>query len=175
MKSSALCLKETTRDTICGGVNIGNEIQMAKATTSARAPRGTKVLTQAFFDAVDAIPEPQRAAVVKASLAAIRDELKAVREKAAAAKAKAKSASPAKKAAGKPVKKADPKTAAKIAAPGKAGTAKKIGRPAGTKNKPKIAEVPVAVAEAAAPKATKKAAPKAKATKPDTVEQVAAE
>jgi len=148
---------------------------MAKATTSARAPRGTKVLTQAFFSAADAIPEPQRAAVIKAALAAIRDELKAVREKALAAKAKAKSASPVKKTAAKPAKKPAPKAAAKIAGSVKAGTAKKMGRPAGSKNKPNIVEAPIIVAEEAAPNATKKAAPKAKATKRAAVEQMAAE
>ncbi len=145
---------------------------MAKATTSTRAPRGTKVLTQAFFSAADAIPEPQRATVIKAALSTIRDELKAAREKAAAAKVKAKSASPAKGFASKPVKKVAPKTAAKT---GKAGTAKKIGRPAGTKNKPKIVEAPVVVAEEAAPKVTKKVAPKAKAPKRAGAEQMAAE
>jgi hypothetical protein len=140
---------------------------MATTTTSVRAPRGTRVLTQAFFSAADAIPEPHRAAVVKAALAAIRNELKAAREKAAAAKVKAKSASAVKKAA--------PKPDAKIAASVKAGNAKKIGRPAGTKNKPKIVEEPVVVAEEAVPKATKKTAPAAKARKRIAVEQIAAE
>ena len=59
-----------------------------KATTSARAPRGTKILTQAFFSAAEEIPEPQRGEVVKAALASIRDALKATREKAQAVKAK---------------------------------------------------------------------------------------
>lgn len=63
---------------------------MAKATNATRAPRGTKILAKAFFAAADEIPEPQRAEVVKAALAAIRDELKTAREKAAAAKAKAR-------------------------------------------------------------------------------------
>jgi hypothetical protein len=63
---------------------------MAKSSNSIRAPRGTKILAKAFFDAADEIPEPQRAEVVKAALALIRDELKAAREKVAAAKAKAK-------------------------------------------------------------------------------------
>jgi hypothetical protein len=78
---------------------------MATATTSARAPRGTKVLTQAFFSAADEIPEPHRAAVIKAALVAIREEMKVAREKASAAKAKAKSASSVKKTVAKPVKK----------------------------------------------------------------------
>ena len=49
-----------------------------------------KILAKAFFDAADEISEPQRAEVIKAALALIRDELKAAREKAAAAKVKAK-------------------------------------------------------------------------------------
>jgi hypothetical protein len=49
-----------------------------------------KTLTQAFFSAADSIAEPQRAAVVKAALAAIRDQLKDDRDKTKAAKAKAK-------------------------------------------------------------------------------------
>jgi hypothetical protein len=63
---------------------------MAKPSSATRAPRGTKILAKAFFAAADEIPEPQRAEVVKAALALIRDELKAAREKVAAAKAKAK-------------------------------------------------------------------------------------
>jgi hypothetical protein len=116
-------------------------------TTATRAPRGTKVLTQAFFSAADAIAEPQRAAVVKAALAAIRDELKAIREKAAAAKAKAKPASPVKKVVAKSVKKAAPKATAKKAAkaaPVKA--AKRGGRPLGSKNKPKASPAPLSIA-----------------------------
>jgi hypothetical protein len=63
---------------------------MAKAeTTRAKAPRGTRNVTAAFFSALDAIPEDSRAAVAKAAHAAIRDQLKAQREKAKAAKAKA--------------------------------------------------------------------------------------
>ena len=60
-----------------------------KETVATRAPRGTKTLTQAFFSAADGIPESQRAAVVKAALAAIRDQLKEDREKVKVAKAKA--------------------------------------------------------------------------------------
>ena len=60
---------------------------MAKTSSATRVPRGTKILTKAFFAAADEIPEPQRAEVVKAALALIRDELKAAREKVAAAKA----------------------------------------------------------------------------------------
>jgi|HubBroStandDraft_3_1064219.scaffolds.fasta_scaffold1362740_1 hypothetical protein len=89
---------------------------MAQAAT-ARAPRGTKILTKAFFDAAEEIPETVRADVVKASLALIRETLKVNREKASTARAKAKPA--------KVVK-------AVKAAP------KKTGRPLGSKNKPKV-------------------------------------
>jgi hypothetical protein len=80
---------------------------MAKAETGvARAPRGTRPVSQAFFTALDAVPEAQRAAVAKAAQVAIRDELKARREKskATAAKAKAQPRTPASKASapGKP-------------------------------------------------------------------------
>jgi hypothetical protein len=79
---------------------------MAKPSSAARAPRGTRSLAKAFFAAADEIPAPQRAVAVKAALALIRDELKAAREKVAAAKARAKaraskaSASPVRKPAG---------------------------------------------------------------------------
>jgi hypothetical protein len=58
------------------------------ATATDRAPRGTKVLAQAFFTAADGIPDDRRDAVVKAALALIREQLKDVRDKAKAAKAK---------------------------------------------------------------------------------------
>jgi hypothetical protein len=70
---------------------------MAKtATTTARAPRGTKVVAEAFLTAVDDIPEPRRADVVKAALALIRDRLKGDRDKAKLAqkRPKAKGATP---------------------------------------------------------------------------------
>jgi hypothetical protein len=120
---------------------------MAQAATSTRAPRGTKILAKAFFTAAEEFPEAQRADVIKAALAAIRDELKLAREKAAVAKAKAK----AKKVPG--------------VAP------KKIGRPVGSKNKSAKAALVAAKKAApktmkkAAPKSAKKAAPKAKAVK----------
>ena len=85
---------------------------MLKAeTTSVRAPRGTKPVSQAFFSALDAVPEASRAAVAKAAQAMIRDELKTRREKMKAAavkqKARAKTAAattvaePAPKASGR--------------------------------------------------------------------------
>ena len=73
-----------------------------KATSGARAPRGTKTLMQAFFSAADGIPEATRADVVKSALAAIRDQLKDVREKAKVAKAKANANAPC--AASRPTK-----------------------------------------------------------------------
>jgi hypothetical protein len=136
---------------------------MAQATTSARAPRGTKTLAKAFFTAADEVPATQRDAVIKAALVTIRDEMKASRVKATAAKRATKivAKAPAKKAV----------------------TPKRMGRPVGSKNKPKVVEAPVAVAEEVAPveavkvapKAAKKAAPKAKAPKQAPVELLAAE
>ena len=67
---------------------------MAKAAASSRAPRGTRVLTQAFFSAADEIPESQRDAVVQAALASIRDTLKEARDKAKTARTKAKAGRP---------------------------------------------------------------------------------
>jgi hypothetical protein len=97
---------------------------MAKAATSSRAPRGTRVLTQAFFAAADEIPEGQRDAVVKAALASIRDTLKEAREKAKAAKAKAQAGRPSRGRTAKSARAAGP-SAAKGR---KAGTARR-GRP----------------------------------------------
>ena len=58
------------------------------ATTAARAPRGTKPVSQAFFSALESIPEASRAAVAKAALTMIRDEMKMRREKLRATAAK---------------------------------------------------------------------------------------
>ncbi len=74
---------------------------MAKAdssTPSTRSPRGTKPVSQAFFAALDAIPDASRAAVARAAQIMIRDELKLRRDKmkAAAAKEKARKSAPAK-------------------------------------------------------------------------------
>ena len=41
-------------------------------TTSARSPRGTKPVSQAFFTALDAVPEAARSAVAKAAQVMIR-------------------------------------------------------------------------------------------------------
>ena len=63
---------------------------MARRRPAARALRGTKTLTHAFFDAADTIPLDRRPAVVKAALASIRDELKIARDKARETKTKVK-------------------------------------------------------------------------------------
>src|SRR4051812_6688582 len=83
---------------------------MAKTdTASARAPRGTRVVSQAFFTALDAVPEASRSAVAKAAQAMIRDEMKGRRDKAKATAAKEKARRPvAAKQAGK---KAEPQPA----------------------------------------------------------------
>ncbi len=80
---------------------------MLKAeTASTRAPRGTKPVSQAFFTALDAVPEASRAAVAKAAQAMIRDELKTRRDKMKAAvvkeKTRAKAAPTAAAEAAKP-------------------------------------------------------------------------
>lgn len=97
---------------------------MPKAeTTPARAPRGAKPVAQAFFAALDAVPEAARAAVARAAQAMIRDEARSRREKAKAAAARAKARKPAaakpaaKAAAAKPsVRSASARPAAKEAA-----------------------------------------------------------
>jgi hypothetical protein len=70
-----------------------------KEDVRARAPRGTKNVTQAFFEALDGIPVSQQKAVATAALASIRDDLKAQRLKTREAAAKAKAKAPAKKKA----------------------------------------------------------------------------
>ncbi len=91
---------------------------MLKAeTTSNRAPRGTKPVSQAFFTALDAVPEASRAAVAKAAQAMIRDELKGRKEKLKVTAAKEK--------ARKPAAPAKPKAAAPVKPPAKAVAAKK--------------------------------------------------
>ena len=56
---------------------------MAKAeTTSTRLPRGTKPVAQAFFAALDTVPDAEQSAVAKAAQILIRDGFKTQREKA---------------------------------------------------------------------------------------------
>ncbi len=84
------------------------------APTATRAPRGTKPVSQAFFSALETIPEASRAAVAKAALGMIRDEMKTRRDKlkvaAAKEKEKSRAAMPEKAA---PVKAAPAKAAPK--------------------------------------------------------------
>ena len=75
---------------------------MAKAeTTTARLPRGAKPVSQAFFAALETIPEASRVAVAKAAQALIRDQMKMQREKAKVGAAKAKAAAAKEKASHK--------------------------------------------------------------------------
>lgn len=72
-------------------------------TSRARAPRGTRQVTTAFFVALGDVPDAQRASVAKAAVSAIRDELKAQRDKAKAASVRAKTKTAAAKS--KPARK----------------------------------------------------------------------
>ena len=145
------------RHTITNDRFMESHTIMAKAETATRAPRGTKPVAQAFFTALDTIPEATRLAVSKAALVMIRDEMKAakdkikataVKAKAAAAKEKTKAAAakPAVTKAAKPaVKKVAPK-AAKVAKPAKAAKAPKTNGAAPIKRRArKPAEVPAVV------------------------------
>jgi hypothetical protein len=124
--------------------NTMKDVAMAQAGTSERVPRGTKVLTKAFFKAADNLPDAQRAVVIKAALVAIRDEMKASHGKAIAKKIV--------------------RPTAKLSSPVNVGVVKKtMGRPIGSKNKPKAAEAP-AVSEGVVVEAAKKTTRKAKQT-----------
>ncbi len=105
-----------------------------KADAQQRAPRGTKIVTQAFFAALDEIADGQQAAVGAAALAAIRDGLKErrVKIKEAAVAAKTKAKAPAKR---KPPVRA--KATAKVTA--KAPAARGAGKGAATKRAPAAA------------------------------------
>ncbi len=148
---------------------------MAKAETgTSRAPRGTKPVSAAFFSALDAMPEAQRAAVARAAQVMIRDELRLRREKVKTASDKARAngkahpakAAPARKTAA-PAASSPPnrsarknapgpdKTAAAKASPTKALTAKTVAsagdradpQPQAAAGKPRRAAKPVAAAE----------------------------
>ena len=56
----------------------------ATAQSASRLPRGSKPVSQAFFAALDSIPEGSRSAVAKAALSLIRDEMKSQKEKSKA-------------------------------------------------------------------------------------------
>ena len=117
---------------------------MAKVqTTKARSPRGAKPVSQAFFEALETIPEASRIAVAKAAQALIRNQMKTQRDKAKVAAAKEKAAA-AKDKASKPVaeKPVAGKSTLKVKAASKAKPASKA-TPA--KRRPrKHAEVPAA-------------------------------
>ena len=77
---------------------------MANAETqSARLPRGTRPVAKAFFDALDAVADAQKAAVARAAQILIRDELRTRREKGKATNAGTGARPAAKRAAGRPV------------------------------------------------------------------------
>ena len=62
---------------------------MAKTKVSAtRAPRGSRVVTKAFFTALDDVREAQQESVARAAQIMIRDELKARRANAGSAATK---------------------------------------------------------------------------------------
>lgn len=80
------------------------------ATTRARAPRGTKILTQAFFAALADIPESQQEVVARAAQVAIRDQLRVRREKERAARARMRKAPSRAATASRPRRAAEPET-----------------------------------------------------------------
>jgi hypothetical protein len=115
-----------------------------KTDVRARAPRGTKTLTHAFFEALDGVPADQQKAVAAAALAGIRDELKAQRLKVrdAASKRKTKAKAPART-------KATPARKKKVVA-----TTKRVPAAASRKaTAKKVATKKVSAKKAAAPKA----------------------
>ena len=61
-----------------------------KEDVQKRAPRGTRIVTQAFFAALDDIADGQQAVVGTAAVAAIRNQMKERRAKNKGAAAKAK-------------------------------------------------------------------------------------
>ena len=115
---------------------------MAKAeTTTARSPRGAKPVSQAFFTALETIPEASRVAVAKAAQALIRDQIKTQREKAKVGAAKAKAAAAKEKASHKLASEAP--VAAKAAPKAKAKAVSETKAPVKRRGR-KPAEVPAA-------------------------------
>ena len=112
------------------------------AATATRAPRGTKPVSQAFFTALESIPEMSRAAVAKAALTMIRDEMKTRKEKLKVATAKEKE-----KARSAPA--APAKTTSK-AAPAKSAAKTAAAKPTSAKRGPKAAAAPAPVVNGAA-------------------------
>ncbi len=102
---------------------------MLKAATNAtRAPRGTKPVSQAFFSALESIPEASRSAVAKAALTMIRDEMKMRKDKLKVTAAKEKEKEKARAAAPAPATPA--KAAPAKAAKAKAAPAKRTAKAA---------------------------------------------
>src|SRR5689334_1536028 len=100
---------------------------MPKASNDrARLPRGTKPVIQAFFDALDAIPEASRAEVAKAAQAGIRDALKVEREQAKEERASEKAGG----ARGRKAAKAKPAATGRGRAKAASGGPKRASRPA---------------------------------------------
>jgi hypothetical protein len=89
-----------------------------------RAPRGTKAVAQAFFNALQEIPDARQAEVARAAQLAIRDGLKNLLGKAKSTAAKAKSgkrstrmaAKAPRKVASKPARRPRMQRAAAVAA-----------------------------------------------------------
>ncbi len=104
-----------------------------KEDARTRAPRGTKNVTQAFFDALEGVPENQQDAVISAALAGIRDEVKTrrLKRREAAVKARAKTVArkkaPATRAAKAPAAKRAPAAASKPTATKKAPAKRTAG------------------------------------------------
>ena len=140
------------RHTITNDRFLESHTIMAKAETATRAPRGTKPVAQAFFTALDTIPEATRVAVSKAALVMIRDEMKVAKEKVKATAVKAKAAA------------AKEKTKAATAKP---ATAKPVATKAAT---PVVKKAPVKAAKA--PKTNGAAPAKRRARKPAEVPAV---
>lgn len=100
------------------------------ATTATRAPRGTKPVSQAFFSALETIPEASRAAVAKSALVMIRDEMKKQKEKLKATAAKEKEVAAKEKARNAAASSTPAKAAPAKASPAKAAPTKRAAKPA---------------------------------------------
>ncbi len=83
-----------------------------KETSATRAPRGSRVVSQAFFAALGTVPEIQQAVVARAAQAMIRDELKGRRETAGKTVAKGSRGAPMHRAKPVPIAKRQAKAAA---------------------------------------------------------------
>jgi DNA transposition AAA+ family ATPase len=100
-----------------------------KEDVQKRAPRGTNIVTKAFFAALDDIADGQQAVVGTAALAAIRNQLKERRAKNKGVAAAAKAKTPAKR-------KVPARATAVVKVAAKARTAPVARRAASTKRPP---------------------------------------